>query len=350
MFRVGLTKDFLRADGEPAFPDIDTAALDGAGLAWACLGEGGAGEELPASALADLDAVLVLAPLVTARSVEQAERLAVVARLGVGYDSVDVPALTERGIALTITPDGVRRPVASAALAFLLALAHRLPLKDRLTRDGRWGEKANHMGIGLRGRTLGLIGLGSIGGEICRLLAPHEMQLLAFDPYASDERARELGVERRDLTALLAEADFVLVCCALTPETHHLLGAAQFATMKPTAQLINVARGPIVDQAALTGALQSGAIAGAALDVFEQEPIADDDPLLALDNVILAPHALSWTDESFRLMGESAFRSILDVSRGRPPQHVVNSEVLRSDAFHQRLAACAARRSEGENR
>jgi len=219
LFKVGLTRDFLRADGSQAFADIDTSALDVGGVAWACLSKGGAGEELPPAQMADLDAVLVLAPLVTESTLAGADRLAVVARLGVGYDSVDVEACTRQGVALTITPDGVRRPVASAALAFLLALAHKLPLKDRLTREGRWSEKAEHMGIGLRGRTLGLVGFGSIGGEISRLVSPHEMRIVAADPFAAAEAARDLGVELVSLDELLASADFVIVCCSLTPET-----------------------------------------------------------------------------------------------------------------------------------
>ncbi len=348
MFRVGLTRDFLRADGSQAFADIDTSVLDVRGVAWACLGEGGAGEELPPAQMADLDAVLVLAPLVTESTLAGADRLAVVARLGVGYDSVDVEACTRHGVALTITPDGVRRPVASAALAFLLALAHKLPLKDRLTRDGRWSEKAEHMGIGLRGRTLGLVGFGSIGGEISRLLSPHEMRIVAADPFARAETARDLGVELVSLDDLLASADFVIVCCSLAPETRHLIGNDQLRRMKDSAYLINVARGPIVDQPALTAALREGVIAGAALDVFEQEPVAPDEPLLSFDNVIVAPHALSWTDESFRMMGESAFRGILEVSRGRVPDYVVNPDVLATERFQQRLAACADNRRQGE--
>jgi len=348
LFRVGLTRDFLRADGSQAFADIDTSALDVRGVAWACLGEGGAGEELPPAQMADLDAVLVLAPLVTESTLAGADRLAVVARLGVGYDSVDVEACTRHGVALTITPDGVRRPVASAALAFLLALAHKLPLKDRLTRDGRWSEKAEHMGIGLRGRTLGLVGFGSIGGEISHLLSPHEMRIVAADPFARAEMARDLGVELVSLDDLLASADFVIVCCSLTPETRHLIGNDQLRRMKDSAYLINLARGPIVDQPALTAALREGVIAGAALDVFEQEPVAPDEPLLSFDNVIVAPHALSWTDESFRMMGESAFRGILEVSRGRVPDYVVNPDVLATERFQQRLAACADNRRQGE--
>ena len=343
MFRVGLTVDFLRPDGRQAFPDIDLSPLDGAeGLEWHCLEEGV--EEVPAEAAADCDALLVLGPRISAATLRGAGRLAVVARIGVGYDSVDVDACTRAGVALTITPDGVRRPVASAAMAFLLALAHRLPVKDRLTREGRWADRVDHMGLGLRGRTLGLVGLGNIGGEVCRLCAPFEMTLLAADPFAGEEAAAGLGARLVSLADLLSEADFVLICCALTPETRHLIGAAELDRMKPTAHLINVARGPIVDQAALTAALGQGAIAGAALDVFEEEPVDPGDPILRLDNVILAPHALAWTDESFRMMGESAFAGILAVSEGRAPGHVVNGEVLETEPFRARLAACAQRR------
>ena len=343
MFRVGLTIDFLRPDGRQAFPDIDLSPLDRAeGVEWHCLKEGA--EEVPAEAAADCDALLVLAPRISAATLGDAARLAVVARIGVGYDSVDVDACTRAGVALTITPDGVRRPVASAAMAFLLALAHRLPVKDRLTREGRWADRVDHMGLGLRGRTLGLVGLGNIGREVCRLCAPFEMNLLAADPFAGEQAAAGLGARLVSLADLLREADFVLICCALTAETRHLIGAAELNRMKATAHLINVARGPIVDQAALTAALGQGAIAGAALDVFEEEPVDPGDPILRLDNVILAPHALAWTDESFRMMGESAFAGILAVSEGRPPGHVVNGEVLESEPFRAKLAACARRR------
>ena len=346
MFRVGLTVDFLRPEGGQAFPDIDLSVLDRAGgVEWHNLSAGA--EEVSAEAAAGCDALLVLSPRISAATLEGAGRLAVVARIGVGYDSVDLEACTRAGVAVTITPDGVRRPVASAAMAFLLALAHRLPLKDRLTREGRWAEKADHMGIGLRGRTLGLVGLGNIGGEIARLCAPFGMTLVAADPFADAEAAAGLGVRLAPLSELLDEADFVLVCCALTAETRHLIGPAELERMKPTAHLINVARGPIVDQAALTAALREGAVAGAALDVFEEEPVDPGDPILGLDNVIVAPHALAWTDESFRLMGESAFAGILAVSEGRAPDHVVNAEVLKTEGFRAKLEACARRRRDG---
>jgi phosphoglycerate dehydrogenase-like enzyme len=260
----------------------------------------------------------------------------------VGYDSIDVEACTRAGVALTITPDGVRRPVAVAVLTFLLALSHKLTVKDRLIREGRWADKLDHMGMGLTGRTLGLIGLGNIGREVFRLTAPLAMRHLAADPYVKPADAAGSGVELVDLETLLRDSDFVVVMCALTERTRHLLNAPRLALMKPTAYLINMARGPIVDQAALTKVLQERRIAGAGLDVFEQEPISPDDPLLKLDNVILAPHALCWTDECFAGIGKSAVESILDVAAGRVPRNVVNQAVLQSPAVQEKLRRYAA--------
>ena len=326
-FRVGVTRDFLGTDGRVAFGDIGLSLLDRQqGLSWEFLAEDT--RELRADQVRGYDALLVLGPRVTAATLEGAERLAVIARFGVGYDTVDVPACTRNGVLLTITPDGVRRPVATAAMAFLLALSHKLLIKDRLTRQGRWSERLDHMGMGLTGRTLGVIGLGNIGRELCGLARPFGMRLVAFDPHVEPEAATGAGVERMSLETLLRESDFVCVCCALTPETRHLLDAGRIASMKPTAYLINVARGPIVDQAALAEALRTGKIQGAGLDVFETEPVDPGDPILALENVILAPHALCWTDECFRGNGVSACESILDVAAGRVPGPVVNRDVI----------------------
>ncbi len=335
-FRVGLTRDFLKPDGSLGFGDIGLGQLDEQpGLTWEFLAE--QHRELPREVADQYDALLVLAPKVTAATVAGCLRLALVARFGVGYDNVDVPACTAHGVMLTITPDGVRRPVASSVLAFLLALAHKLPIKDRLTREGRWAERLDHMGLGLSGKTLGVIGLGNIGREAFRLAAPLEMRHVGHDPHVSPEQAAAAGIAWLSLDELLAAADFVVISCALTAQTHHLLDARRLSLMKPTSYLINVARGPIVDQAALTAVLQSRQIAGAALDVFEQEPIDPRDPLLALDNVILAPHAICWTDECFLNNGRSAVRSILDVAAGRVPQFVVNREVLEQPALNAKL-------------
>jgi D-3-phosphoglycerate dehydrogenase len=334
-FRVALTRDFLGPDGRLSFGDIGLNLLDRAGVAWDFLAE--KTTELRPDQIREHDALLLLGPRITNATLDGC-RLLLLARFGVGYDSVDVDACTRHGVMLTITPDGVRRPVAVAAMTFILALSHRLLVKDRLTRAGRWSEKLAYMGMGLTGRTLGVLGLGNIGRELCRLAEPFGLRRVAHDPYAG---ATE-GVELLALDDLLRTADFVCVCCALTPQTRHLLNAERLALMKPTAYLINVARGPIVDQQALTRTLQERRIAGAGLDVFEQEPIAADDPLLQLDNVIVAPHALCWTDECFRGNGESACQSILDVAAGRIPRHVVNREVLNNLLFQEKLRRRAA--------
>lgn len=326
LFRVGVTKDFLKPDGTLGFGDIGLGRLNEAGLQWEFLSEHAT--QLQPEQIAPYDALLLLGPRLTAQSLTGQPRLKLVARFGVGYDNVDVPACTAQGVLLTITPDGIRRPVAVATLTFLLALAGKLMIKDRLTREGRWAEKLDYMGMGVTGRTLGVIGLGNIGREVFKLAAPLEMKHVGHDPYVDPIAALQRGIHWLPLDELMREADFVCVCCNLTDQTRHLINGPRLALMKPTAYLINMARGPIVDQRALTAALQERRIAGAGLDVFEQEPIDPSDPLLKLDNVILAPHALCWTDECFAGNGRSACQSILDVAAGRTPQNIVNREAL----------------------
>lgn len=325
-FRVAVTADFLKPDSSCGFGDIGLELFDQAGVEWEFLRESFA--EVPAWVSREYDGLLLLGPRYTARSVADDQRLRIVARFGVGYDNVDVPACTAAGALLTITPEGVRRPVAVAALTLLLALSHKLLIKDRLTRDGRWAEKLDYNGQGVTGRTLGLLGLGNIGAELSRIAAPLGLTILAHDPWANADLATSLGVRLVGLEELLAAADYLVVCCALTADTRRLLNAERIALMKPSAYLINVARGPIVDQRALTTALQSGRLAGAGLDVFETEPVDPNDPLLQLDNVILAPHALCWTDECFGANGRSAIGSLIDVAQGRTPQHIVNRAAL----------------------
>lgn len=326
-FQVGITRDFLRPDGTLGFGDIGLERMrEHAGLHYEFLARSTA--ELSPDDLRDYDALLLLAPRVTAASLAGVERLKVISRFGVGHDNVDLEACTRQGVLVTITPDAVRRPVATSALAFLLALSHKLVLKDRLTREGRWGEKLQHMGTGLTGRTLGLIGFGNIGREIHELAKPLGMRHVAHDPFVSEESAARAGVQLLPLDDLLCEADFLIVCCVLVPATRHLLDARALSLMKPTAYVINVARGPIIEQTALTAALQQRRIAGAALDVFDVEPIPPTDPLLQLDNVLLAPHAICWTDELFGAIGREACQAILDVAAGRTPRGVVNRAAI----------------------
>ena len=333
-FRVGITRDILKADGSPIFDKALLARLDDSRIHYEFLPQLEA--ELSPETAANYDAVCVMLAQVTRKTVSGPNRrLKLIARFGVGYDTVDVPALTDSGVILTITPDGVRRPVASSALTFVLMLAHRVPVKDRLVREGRWAERVDHMGTGLSGRTLGSIGVGNIGSELFRLAMPFAMRHLGCDPYITQESVAPLGVRLVDLETLLREADFVCVNCPLNEETRRLVGARQFALMKPTAYFINTARGPIVDEKALYSALTSDQIAGAAIDVFEQEPTPADNPLLKLDNIVVTPHHICLTDECINTVTASVFNACRDLAYGRVPRNVVNQRVLgRIPYFH----------------
>jgi phosphoglycerate dehydrogenase-like enzyme len=342
-YRVALSGDFRKADSSPVFPDFDLEPLRRApGVEMAYLEPA---DPIRAEQLADFDALILLAHRFTKESVPANGRLAVVARFGVGYDTVDVEACTKAGIALAITPDGVRRPVAVSIVTLMLALTGKLMVKDRLTREAAPGfaRRGGHMGVGLVGRTLGSIGIGNIGAELFRLLKPFDMKFIAHDPFADRKLAAELGVELVGLEEVFRRADIVNVSCPLSRETHHLVNAERLALMKPTAYFINTARGPIVDQKALTKVLAERRIAGAGLDVLEQEPPVADDPILKLDNVILAPHALCWTDQCFAGNGAADVRAVLDVQHGREPRLVVNKAVLVTEAWKKRMAEFRSR-------
>jgi phosphoglycerate dehydrogenase-like enzyme len=337
-FRVGVSGAFRRPDGRWNFPGFDLAPLaDDLSFDVVQLGNG---TTLVPADVASLDALILAGEALPASALPPASRLALVARFGVGYDKVDVAACTAAGVALTITPDAVRRPVAVAALTLVLALAGKLLVKDRLTREGPAGfaRRTDHMGVGLEGRVLASLGLGNIAREMYRLAAPFGMRHIAHDPYADPAAAAALGVTLVDLDAAFREADFLCVHCPLTPATRHLVNAERIATMKRDAFLVNTARGPIVDQQALEDALEQGRLAGAGLDVFDPEPPPAGTRILQLPNVILAPHALSWTDQGFAAIGDGCIAPVRDVAAGRAPQHVVNREVLATPAFVAKLA------------
>ena len=327
-FRVGLTRDILDSRGEPAFGRKALSVLDGAAhVEWDYLPD--VVPHLTPEHAAQYDAVYVNIARVPAAAVARPDcRLRVVARHGVGYDSVDVAAMTEAGILVTNTPSPMPRPVATIALTFILALAGKLMLKDKLTRTGRWNERMDNMGLGLTGRTLGVIGAGRIGKELLRMARTFDLKLIAADPNVDTVELGYVGARKVGMDTLLATADFVVVACLLDPSTRHLVGAPQLAKMRPDAYFINVARGPIVDEPALIAALQAGKIAGAAVDVFEQEPVDPANPLLAMENVIVTPHSLCWTDECFHNMASTGLASIVDALAGKRPQFVVNPAVL----------------------
>ncbi len=324
-FRVGVTSDILDSRGEPAFGREPLKALDAVQWEWLPRGL----KEITAEHAATFDALYVNSPRVPAAAVARPDlRLRLISRHGVGYDSVDVPAMTQAGVLVANTPNSVPRPVATIALTFILALAHRLLAKDRITRVGRWAERLDHMGTGLTGRTLGVIGAGRIGKELLRLARVFDLKLLAADPYAERLELEYIGARPVALAELMAQSDFVAVTCLLNEETRGLVGARELALMKPGAYLINVARGPVVDEKALYQVLAARRIAGAGLDVFEEEPTPADNPILKLDNVIVSPHALCWTDELFGNIARTAIGALLAVHNGRRPEFLVNPAAL----------------------
>tara|TARA_Y100000588_G_scaffold390762_1_gene497182 strand:- start:31 stop:1074 length:1044 start_codon:yes stop_codon:yes gene_type:complete len=335
-FKIGLTRDVLGDSGKLPVDDIGLSTLDGReDIQWEYLEEDN--KVLTAEQVDEYDALLVFGSRVEKSTLEGNNPPALIVRFGVGYDTVDVDACTQKGIALAITPEGVRRPMASTYVAFILALGHKMMWKDQITRNGRWDLKNEQIGVGLKGRVLGLVGMGNIGSEVFNLIRPFEMEHIAYDPYMNHDQAVQLGVNLVELDTVMGEADFVCICCMLNDETHHLIDSNKLALMKNSAFLINAARGPIVDQSALTEVLREKRIQGAALDVFDPEPTDPNDPILSLDNVILTPHTMGMTDQSYSGMGKSAFSKILDVASGKVPSNVVNPIVLSDSRFKQKL-------------
>ncbi|HEY7604031.1 MAG TPA: NAD(P)-dependent oxidoreductase [Gaiellaceae bacterium] len=329
-FQVGVTRDVRRPDGSFTFAPYDLGPLEEAGIPWRFLED----DRPTPDTLSGIDGLYHYATPLSISTLDTVERLAVIARHGVGLDYVDVDACTGRGIAVTITPGGVTRPMASSAVTLVLALAHRLFERNRALHAGDWGAgRFRPEGTGLGGRTLGVIGYGRIGRDVVRLLEPWGMRVLVTrrNPVGGD------GVTHVPLEELLRESDFVVVACPLTGQTRGLLDRRRLALMKPTAFLVNVARGAIVDQGALVDALREGRLAGAGLDVVDPEPLPADDPLLSLPNVIGAPHSLGYTDELLRGCVEQACEALIDVASGRVPKDLVNPEVLDNPRFAEKL-------------
>ena len=333
-FNLGLTADF--ASGEVRlFDNASLEELRKAGIEWRFLERHE--PVLAAHQIEDLDALICLTPRVKAASFSKSGRLLAVLRFGVGYDTVDVSACTEAGVALFITSGAVNYSVAEAILGWMLALGHHSFQKDRLTREGKWPEKNRWMGSELRRKTIGLIGLGGIGGALTELLKPFQTtELLAFDPYVAPERAAALNTRLTDLKELLRASDYVIITCPLNEQTRGLLGANELVLMKPRAYLVNAARGGIVDENALEAALKSRQIAGAAVDVFATEP-ALQHPFFALDNILLAPHAIAWTDELFQEISLMCCQQALALSKGNVPAGLINHEVRERPKFLEKL-------------
>ena len=275
----------------------------------------------------DVDAILVRTSVVSGPVIRAAPALKVVSRHGVGIDNVDVAECTRHGIAVAITEEANAQAVSEHAFACMLAVANKVARADMDVRQGMW-QRHKWVGIELHGKVLGIVGLGRIGSRVARHARAFDMQVLACDPYIPSARAAAVGATLVDLSTLLTRADFVSIHVPLNAETRHLCGRPEFDDMKPGAILVNTARGGVVDEQALGDALVGGRLAGAAVDVFEQEPVPPDHPLLALDNLLLSPHVAGQSEESMVRMSVGAAQNILHVLRGEQPSCLVNPEVL----------------------
>ncbi len=341
--KIGITRDSFGKDGKFIIPGPGLKSLDEMpNVEYEIFSE--FLPEVTPEQIRGFDMVISFGPKWTQQTLIGNKQLLSIHRAGVGYDMVDVSALTEAGVMLCITPNAVRRPMAAAIITFILALSTRLLIKDKLIREGRWAEKASYHGIGLVGKTLGSIGVGNIGHEMFLLAKPFGMKHIAYDPYATQAAVTDVDAKLVDMDTVLAESDFLNISCLLNEETRHLIGEKELSKMKKTAFLINTARGPVVDEAALIKALQQGWIRGAGLDVFEQEPIPPDNLLLNMDNVIVTPHALGHTDELFITMLDEILGQISQVIRGEVPEGLVNREVLDKPEFQ-----CKSKAFQGDN-
>lgn len=275
--------------------------------------------------LADVDALIVRSETkVNASLMDRAPRLAVIGRAGVGVDNIDVPAATERGVYVVNAPLGNIVAAAEHAIALALALMRNIPEADRSVRAGEW-KRAKLMGHELRGKTLGLIGIGRVGSLVARRAAAFEMKVIAHDPFATEAGARAAGAELVELDALFARADVISLHTPLTEKTRGLINATTLAQMKPTTVIVNASRGEVVDAQALAAALAAGTIAGAALDVFSGEPLAADSPLRGAPRTVLTPHIAGSTTEAQVNVAIDVVKQILDILDGKPARHAVNA-------------------------
>jgi phosphoglycerate dehydrogenase-like enzyme len=336
-FRVGISHDFAKDAKGRYEAAVDSVLGQDPHIRVEMMPE--ALDDWPSRAdLDSYDAILALNTRVGSSNLDGLERLALIARWGVGYDRIDTAALSEAGALLAITPNAVRRPVAEAAIALIFASTLNLVRQHQIVEQGQWRGALPRLGRNMSGRILGSIGLGNIAKEMFRMSESLGFGgFLAHDPYANAEDAKRLNVKLVSLDELFRESDFLCVHCFLNESTRGIVRREYLQLMKPTAHVINTARGPIVREADLAEALEKGWIAGAALDVFEIEPLPPDAPIRKAPNLILAPHGLAWTEEIARDNSLEAARNILALSRGELPGAIVNREALDNPKFQAKL-------------
>lgn len=328
----------VRADRELEMPRVD-AALRAAGHELVLLPDGISEDEF-ARALGDAELLLMCYTPVTARVIGSAPRLKGIVKYGVGIDAIDIEAAKARGIAVVNIPEYAEETVAEGAFALLIALAKKLkPMQRAMDAEGWVWPQAQWLGFDLAGKTLGLVGVGRIGSNTARMAQGFRMRVLGFDPHAIFPP----GVEKRNhLQEMLGECDFVSIHCVLNPATLHLIGEAELQAMKPSAFLVNVSRGAIVDEAALLRALQERRLAGAALDVYSREPLARSghplSALYAMDNVILSPHLTFFTHEAMARLEAETLERCMEVLEGRPVTVKSHDPRLRAQSKGVRFA------------
>lgn len=288
---------------------------------------GQAADALVAS-IENYDALVVRSETKVTRAIlEAGTRLQVVGRAGVGVDNIDLEAATERGVIVVNAPQGNTIAAAEHTIALLMALARHIPQADASMRAGKWDRKT-YVGTEVRGKTLGVIGLGPIGSEVARRGVGLDMRVLAHDPYVAEERVRSLGAEPADFETLISVADFISVHVPMTAATRGMISTEQFARMKEGVRILNVARGGIIDEAALAEAVKAGKVAGAAVDVFTAEPIDPQNPLLGDPRIITTPHLGASTAEAQERVAVDVAEQIVDVLGGRPARYAVNAPML----------------------
>lgn len=278
----------------------------------------------------DADAIIVQWTKIPREVIQALKKCQVISRYGIGVDMIDLAAAGEQGIPVCNTPDYCIEEVSTHTLTFILLLNRQILPQHQHVRSGKWGPPVPIPPARLSTQTLGVVGMGNIGRVVIQKAKAFGLKLLVFDPYLSADKIAEGGAEKVELDDLLRRSDYVTIHCPLTEETRHLISTPQFKLMKPTAYLINMARGPVVDQPALVQALVDKFIAGAALDVFETEPIPADDPILKLDNVIFTPHLSSWSAESFVQLRREVVQNVIVTLKGNRPRSIVNRKYLRA--------------------
>jgi len=289
-------------------------------------------EELVA-AIGEYDALIVRSETkVTAEVIEAGTKLQVIGRAGVGVDNIDLQAATRRGIIVVNAPLGNTISAAEHTIGLMLALARHIPAASSSLREGRW-ERKRFLGVEVRGKTMGVVGLGQVGAEVARRARGLEMHVVGYDPFVSEERAHVLGVELVSFDDLLRRADFISLHTTLTPDTRHLIGEQQLKLVKPSVRIINTARGQLIDEEALCRAIDEGRVAGAAIDVFSQEPPPADSVLLKNDRVLVTPHLGASTAEAQERVAIDVAEQVVSVLKGEPALYAVNAPLIPAETM-----------------